>query len=116
MFDGLCNSTSHGKGQKFNNVKVSLYHFTFGKLQNGRDGRERNFQKDLMVLNRNYTDTRGEAVSAIEDADLIQPFIKLRIKSIRLMAFNQMRFKRIYKHSTSQFIGNFIGNFVFCAK
>ena len=42
-----------------------------------------------MVLNRNYTDTRGEAVSAIEDADLIQPFIKLRIKSIRLMAFNQ---------------------------
>ena len=92
MFDGLCNSTSHGKGQKFNNVKVSLYHFTFWKLQNGRDGRERNFQKDLMVLNRNYTDTRGEAVSAIEDADdadLIQPFIKLRIKSIRLMAFNQ---------------------------
>ena len=32
------------------------------------------------------------------------------------MAFNQMRFKRIYKHSTAQFIGNFIGNFVFCAK
>ena len=89
MFDGLCNSTSHGKGQKFNNVKVSLYHSTFGNLQNGRDGRERNFQKDLMVLNRNYTDTRGEAVSAIEDADLIQPFIKLMIKSIRLMAFNQ---------------------------
>ena len=50
---------------------MSLYHSTFGNLQNGRDGRERNFQKDLMVLNRNYTDTRGEAVSAIEDADLM---------------------------------------------
>lgn len=31
----------------------------------------------------------GKQSTAIEDADLIQPFIKLRIKSIRLMAFNQ---------------------------
>lgn len=75
--------------EKVKSSIMSKYHSTFGNLQNGRDGRERNFQKDLMVLNRNYTDTRGEAVSAIEDADLIQPFIKLRIKSIRLMAFNQ---------------------------
>lgn len=59
MFDGLCNSVSQGKGQKFNNVKVSLCHSEFGKLQNGRDGQERNFPKKLMVLNRNYTDTRG---------------------------------------------------------
>lgn len=74
MFDGLCNSTSHGKGQKFNNVKVSLYHSTFGNLQNGRDGRERNFQKHLMVLNSVYTETRGKSIHYFEDADLPQPF------------------------------------------
>ena len=26
MFDGLCNSVSQGKGQKFNNIKVSSCH------------------------------------------------------------------------------------------
>ena len=32
------------------------------------------------------------------------------------MAFNQMPFKCVYKHSTAQFIGNFIGNLLFCSK
>ena len=27
MFDGLCNSVSQGKGQKFNNIKVSSFHW-----------------------------------------------------------------------------------------
>ena len=34
-------------------------------------------------------DADGKVVTTIKEADLIQPLIGLRIKSIRLMAFNQ---------------------------
>ena len=39
---------------------------------------------------------KEKVVITIEDVDLTQPLIKLRIKSIRLMAFNQMPFKCVY--------------------
>lgn len=63
MFDGLCNSTSHGKGQKFNNVKVSSCHSAFGKSQDTQDLRERNWKKCQMFLNSDYTDTRGKSIN-----------------------------------------------------
>ena len=50
---------------------------------------EKGIGGSLMVLNHDYTGTRGKSSHYFKDADLIQPLIKLRIKSIRLMAFNQ---------------------------
>ena len=61
MLDGLCNSASQGKGQKFNNVKVSLCHSAFGESQDRRYVREKNWKKHLMVLNHGYTRTRGKS-------------------------------------------------------
>lgn len=89
-FEGYATLLLRKKGQKFNNVKVSSCHSAFGKSQNIKNGKgiERNTWWFWIVTIQML---EGKEVIAINDADLIQPLIGLRIKSICLMAFNQSR-------------------------
>ena len=82
MFNGLCNSVSQEKGQKFNNIKVSSCHW---HLENHK--MVKIDEKGIVAIQI----PERKVVTTIEDADLIQPLIRLRIKSICLMAFNQSR-------------------------
>lgn len=89
LFNGLCNSTSLGKLKSSIMSKCHRVIWCLGNhkiIEKGEKGIGGNAWWFWIMI---IQEADGKVVTTIKEADLIQPLIGLRIKSIRLMAFNQ---------------------------